>query len=89
MKFEAKISKPYKNNKTTLIHWEYGKIGEAQGMRYWTSDNTMKLILEYVELFEFMLLKHVLLLNVDWSSNHAAMHTDARTLTSMCVLFGG
>ena len=41
-----------------------------------------------MELFEFLLPKHVLLLNVDWSSNHAAMHPDTHTLTNMRVLFG-
>ena len=42
-----------------------------------------------MELFEFLLPKHVLILNVDWRSNHSAMHSDARTLTNMCVLFEG
>ena len=88
-KFEAKRSKPYKHKNPTLIHWVYGKRGEAQGMGYWTADYMMELIPEYVELFEFLLPKHVLLLNVDWSSNRAAMHPDAFTLTNMRVLFRG
>ena len=58
-------------------------------MGYWTSDDMMELIIEYVELFEFLLPEHLLLLNVDWGSNHAAMHPDARTLTNMRVLFRG
>ena len=88
-KFEAKRSNPYKHKKPTLIHWEYGNSGEAQGMGYWTSGYMMELIPEYVELFKFLLPKHVLLLNIDWSSNHAAMHPDAGTLTNMRVVFGG
>ena len=42
-----------------------------------------------MDLFEFLLPKHVLLLNADWSSNRAAMHADTHTLTNMRVLFGG
>ena len=58
-------------------------------MGYWTSDDMMELIIEYVELFEFLLPEHLLPLNVDWGSNHAVMHPDARTLTNMRVLFRG
>ena len=45
-KFEAKRSKPYKHDNPTLIHWEYVKSGEAQGMGYWKSDDIMELIPE-------------------------------------------
>ena len=45
--------------------------------------------MKYVEFFEFLLQEHVLLLNVDWGSNDAAMHPDAITLTNMRVLFWG
>ena len=88
-KFGAKRSNTYKHENLTLIHWEYGKSGKAQGMGYWASDDMMELILEYVEIFEFLLPNHVLLLNFDRSSNHYVMHPDARTLTNMRLLFGG
>ena len=58
-------------------------------MGYWTSDNMNALIREYIELFEFLFPNHVMLLNMDWSSNHAAMAPDARTISNMRVLAGG
>ena len=58
-------------------------------MEYWKLDDMMELISEYLDLFEFLLSKHVMLINIDWRYNHAVMHPYARTLTNMCVLFGG
>ena len=72
-----------------FVEWEYGKLGEAKDMGYWNSDNMNDLIKEFIDLFEFLYPDHQMLLNMDWSSNHAAMAPDARTVGNMRVLWGG
>ena len=56
-----------------FVEWEYGQSGEDNGMGYRTSENMNELVGEFIEMFEFLYPGHVLLLNIDWSSNHSAM----------------
>lgn len=58
-------------------------------MGYWTSSNMNDLLPEFIELFKFLYPNHVMLLNMDQISNHAAMSPKARTLGNMRVRAGG
>ena len=82
-------AKKRKFENPVFFEWEYGKAGDALDMGYWTSDNMNDLMCEYIELFEFLFPGQVVLLIVDWGSNHLAMATDARTISNMRILAGG
>ena len=58
-------------------------------MGYWTSESMNKLVLEYIELFNFLHPSHAVLLNIDWSVNHNVIASDTRMLTKMHVRVGG
>ena len=72
-----------------LVHWEYGKAGAAIGQGYWTNEDMVALVPEWIEMMEFMLPGHQFLINVDYSSNHSAFAPNARTLSNMRVTMGG
>ena len=82
-----------------LVHWEYGKYGEKLGMGYWTHKEMNALVPEVIELFEFLWCglnseqsahpNHQMLMNIDWSGNHAAMAADAMCINNMRVGYGG
>ena len=58
-------------------------------MEYWNSDNMNDLIKEFIDFFEFLYPNNHMIINIDWSSNHAAMAPDAHTVGNMRVLWGG
>ena len=87
--FQRKRKLGYTFENPMFVEWEYGKSGDEEGMGYWTSEHMNKFIPEYIEIFEFLYPDHVLLLNIDWSSNHSAMVPDARTLANMRLHAGG
>ena len=76
-----------------------GKHGEKMGMGYWTHKEMNELIVEQIELFDFLWCNlsedvsdqgdHQMLLNIDWSGNHAAMAPDAMCINNMRVGYGG
>ena len=66
-----------------LVHWKYGKADAAQRMGYWANADMELLLPEYIELFEFLFPDLTLLLNMDWSSNHANIPRDSGVLTNM------
>ncbi len=63
-------------------------MSDEKEMGYWTSKDMNQLMTEYIESFKFLHPNHIMLCNVDWSSNHSAMSPDARTLSNMRVRYG-
>ena len=87
--FQAARKQGFTHENPALVHWEYGKAGAAIGQGYWTNDDMAALVPEWIEMMEYFFPNHQLLINVDYSSNHSAFASDARTLTNMRVFGGG
>ena len=74
-----------------LIHWEYDtEAVDDDGKKtkgYWTSNLMLDATNEFLDLFEWLYgeescgVKHIAVVNMDWSSNHAAM--DVQTVAHM------
>ena len=83
--FQASRREGFKHENPCLVKWEYGKHGDG----YWTAEHMNELMPEHMDLMDFLFPGHQILYNIDWSSNHSAMASDACTLSNMRVLWGG
>ena len=69
-----------------LVQHKYGK-NEKGG--YWDADDVVKQMAELLDLCDFLYPAHAILLNVDWSSNHAARSKTALHVDNMNLSWGG
>ena len=99
-KFQQYRKPEYKHERPALVHWEYGKEDEVdeKGNKqkgYWTALDMLDLCTEFTDLFDFLYgedgcgVKHEMLLNMDWSSNHSAKPEDACVVSNFNVHWGG
>ena len=98
--FQQQRPDGYQHERPALVHWEYGKEDEVddQGNKvkgYWTAQDMVRLCGEFADLFEFLYgedacgVRHQMLLNMDWSSNHSAKPEDACVVSNFNVNWGG